>query len=228
MKRKRIKRLVLVLILLLVLVIVLAAFFLMGQNSEGKKQYEAQIKQETQNFTEKIVSELDKIDTTDEGLAAGITDVPPEEAPPEIITETEKEIVSKELAKLEDERKQQVLQVLSVAYSKALEQQKQTAFSMADNLIAQAKADWKAAGSSGKADPVKRGAMISEYLAKVKVMEAQMDAGFGTLTAKMDEQLRAEGIDPAALIAQYKAEYNKIKEENKDALMSKAMASVKN
>lgn len=226
--RKRKKGLVLALILLFALVAVLAAFFLIGQNSEGKKQYEVQIKQETQSFTDEIVSELDRIDTSDEGLAAESATVPPAEAPPEIVTETEKEAVSQELAKLEDERKQRVLQTLSVAYSKALEQQKQEAFSMADSLIAQAKADWKALGSSERTDPVKKGALISEYLAKVNVMEKQMDASFNSLIQKMTEQLQAEGIDPTALVAQYKVEYNKIKKENKDALISKAMAAVKN
>lgn len=233
-RKKRKTGLAVTLVLLIACIAVAAVFFLMGQNSEGKKQYEAEIRQEAQKFTDNLISELDQIDTSidvseespDTGAAEN-NPPSPAEAPAEIITEAEKQVIEDELAKLEDERKQRVLQTLSIAYSKALEQQKQEAFSMADNLIAQAKSDWKAVKSSGKADPVKKSALLSEYLAKSKAMEEQMDASFEALTKKMDEQLRAEEIDPKAIIAQYKAEYKKIKEENKEAMMSKAMAAVK-
>lgn len=219
-------------ILLFALIIVVAVFFLIGENSEGKKQYQEQIRQEAQDFTDELISELDKIDTSEVTSPAAAEGNPavsaetPLTAPPEIITEAEKEIVSEELAKLEDEQKQRALQTLSAAYSKVLEQQKQEAFLMAERFVEQAKADWKALESSGEATAVKRGALISEYLAKSKVIEEQMDVSFETLIAKMEEQLNAEGIDPTAIIEQYRTEYKKIKEENKSALMDKAMAAL--
>lgn len=216
------------LVLLIACIAVAAVFFLVGQNSEEKKRYEAEIKQKAQSFTEKIVTELDQVDTSDEGLAGVTNPVSPTEAPPEILTEAEKQVIADELARLEDQRKQQVLQTLSVAYSKALDQQKQEAFQMVDNLITQAKADWEALKKSGKASAAAKGTLASEYLAKSKVMEAQMDDSFEALIRKMEEQLNEEGIDPTAIIEQYRAEYKKIKEENRTAMMDKAIAAIKN
>jgi hypothetical protein len=246
-RKKRNTGLAVTLVLLIACIAVAAVFFLMGQSSAEKKRYEAELQQRSQEFTDSLLAELDRIDVSGAALApagknpeaaaenqaAGEGDPATSsaptstEAPPEIISEAEKQAVADELARLEDEKKRQALQILSVAYSKALAAQKQEAFRMADGLITQAKADWKALGSSGKADPTKRGEMVSEYLAKSKVLEDQMDASFEALIQKMNEQLSAEGIDPAALIAQYRAEYKKIKEENKGAMMSRALEAVK-
>lgn len=216
---------------LVIAAVIIAVFFLWGQNSQESKQYEAQIKEEAQEFTEELISELDQIDTTEEGLIpednAGEA-VPPTEVPSGVITEAEKQVIAEELAKLDDERKQQVLQNLSVAYSKALSEQKQEAFNMVENLIAQGKADWAALVAKGENTAVNKGKLASEYLAKSKVMEDQMDVSFASLTKKMEEQLNAEGIDSTEIIAQYKAEYEKIKQENKSTLMEKVMAAVKN
>ena len=211
------------------LIIVLAVFFLWGQNSGGKKQYEAQIKQEAQEFTDGLISELEQIDTSDQGLDAENQEgagSAPAEVPEEVITEAEKQVIAEELAKLEDERKQQVLKTLSVAYSKALDEQKKESFNLVEKLIADGKADWKALAAKGENTAANKGLLASEYLAKSKVLEQQMDASFQSLIAKMNEQLNAEGIDPEAMIAQYQAEYKKIKEENRAALMEKVLAAV--
>ena len=55
-----------------------------------------------------------------------------------------------------------------------------------------------------------------------------MDASFQTLIGKMEEQLESEGIDPEPIIKEYEAEYKRIKDENRSAMMDKAMAAVKN
>ena len=227
-RREKKIRLVVTFALLIACITVTAVFFLWGQNSEESKQYEAQIKQETQDFTEGLISELDQVDTTEKGLNTENSTVAPTEVPPGVITETEKQVIGEELAKLDDERKQQVLQTLSVAYSKALNQQKQEAFSMVENLVAQGKADWAALVANGENTAANKAKLVSEYLAKSKVMEEQMDASFASLTKKMEEQLNAEGIDPTEIIAQYQAEYDKIKSENKSAMMKKVMDAVKN
>jgi hypothetical protein len=232
-KHKRTKGkigLVVTFVLLIACITVTAVFFLWGQNSKENKQYEAQLKQETESFTDNLVSKLDTIDTgiKDTTTAAGVGEISATEAPDELITEAEKEVIGEELAKLENERQQRILQTLSVAYSQALNEQKQEAFKMADDLIAQGKADWASLVKKGENTAVNKGKLASEYLAKSKVMEEQMDASFKTLTSKMEDQLTAEGIDPTAIIAQYEAEYKKIKQENKSALMEKAMAAVKN
>lgn len=219
------------LVLLIACITVAAVFFLWGQNSQESKEYEAQIKQETQDFTDRQISKLDQIDTTDKGLNTEDNvdnAIPSTNVPSGVITEAEKQMIAEELAKIEDDRKQQVLQTLSVAYSKALDEQKQAAFNMVETLIAQGKTDWAALVAKGENTAANKAKLASEYLAKSQVMEEQMDASFASLTKKMEEQLNAEGIDPTEIIAQYQAEYDKIKSENKKAMMEKVMGALKN
>ncbi len=229
-KKNRKKGIIGVCCFFLIIAAVILAFFYLGQNSEAKKQYEAQVQQETQQFTEELVAQLDQIDTSavDETAgAAADAAVQPVEIPSGIKTEAEKQVIGDELNKLEDERKKQVLQTLAVAYSEALDEQKQEAFRMVEELVAQGKADWAALVKSGENTSANKVKMASEYIAKSKVLEEQMDASFQALTDKMESQMSAEGIDPTEIIAQYQAEYDKIKSENKSAMMKKVMDALK-
>jgi hypothetical protein len=207
--------------------IAVVIFFYWGANSVEKNQYESQIKQETQAFTDSLISELDQVNTSGSAVETTSEGIPPTEAPPEIVTGAEKKIIGEELAKLEDARKQQVLQTLSVSYSKALSEQKAEALNMAASLIDQGKADWAEMKAKGEDTAFNKAKLASEYLARSNAMEAQMDASFSALTEKMEEQLKSEGIDPANIIAGYKAEYVKIKEQNKKEYMDKALAAIK-
>lgn len=193
--------------------IAFAVFLLIGESSQEKMEYEAQIKQQMQGFTDELISELDQIDTS--------------EVPAEIITDAGAQATAEELAKMEEVRKQEVLQLLSVSYSKALNDQKLKAMGMVSDLIEQGKADWTALAEKGENTAANKAKLASEYFAKSKVMEAQMDAGFSALMEKMEEQLRAQGIDPVHIIEGYQAEYRKIKEQNKNKLMEKALAAMK-
>jgi len=230
--KKRKKRILIITIILIASIIVIAVFFLLGEYSKEKQEYEALLKQQTETLTKALVSELDQINTSDEGLTAADNpnaNLAPTEVPAEVITDTEKQVIGQELAKLEDERKQKVLQTLSASYSQALNQQKEEAFAMVDDLVAQAKKDWASIGKDNSDDSaLKRGALITEYLAKSKVVEEQMDASFNILISKMEDQLNSEGIDPTEIIAKYKEEYKEIKEENRTIMLEKAWAAVKN
>ncbi len=223
-KRKKIRVIIaLILTLIIILLAAIAAFFHLGQNSDEKRQYEEKIRQEAGEFTGELITELDQVDTSDEGISQADTAEPDED-----ITESEKQLLSKELAKQTDERKRQVLKTLTAAYSKTLQAQKREAFNQVEALVAQGKADWNALKASGENTAANKGALASEYLAKSQVLEAQMDASFQTLIGKMEEQLESEGIDPEPIIKEYEAEYKRIKDENRSAMMDKAMAAVKN
>lgn len=228
MRKVKIRNIVYILAsIVAVSMIAVVIFLFWGANSVEKKQYESQIKQETQTFTDSLISKLDQVNTS--GSAAGTTNggIPPSEAPPEIVSETEKKIIGEELTKLDDERKQQVLQTLSAAYSKAFSEQKAEALRIATQLFNQGKADWEGLKAKGEGTTENKVKLASEYLAKASVAEAQMDASFNALTDKMKEQLKAEGIDPANIIAEYQEEYKIIKAQYKDELMDKAMAAIK-
>lgn len=228
MRKVKIRNIVYVLASIVTVSIIAVVIFLFwGANSVEKKQYESQIKQETQAFTDNLISELDQISTS--GSAVGTTNggISPTEAPPEIVTDAEKQIIGEELTKLDDERKQQALQTLSAAYSKAFSEQKAEALHIATQLFEQGKAEWDTLKAKGEGTTENKVKLASEYLAKASVAEAQMDASFNALTDKMKEQLRAEGIDPTNIIAGYQEEYKKIKAHYKDEVMDKAMAAMK-
>jgi hypothetical protein len=211
-------------------IVAVVIFFYSGANSAEKKQYESQIKQESQEFTDGLISALDQVDTSDQGLVAENTEneeTSPSEAPTEIISDPEKQIIGEELAKLDDARKQQVLQTLSISYSKALNEQKAEALNMASRLSEQGKADWAELKAKGEDTAVNKAKLASKYLAKSKTMEAQMDASFAALTDKMEKQLETEGIDPTNIIAGYKTEYENTKEQYKKEMMEKALAAMK-
>ncbi len=205
------------------ILIILAGFFIVWTHSDEVKEYEARTTKTAQAFTEQLVSEIESTDTSDDSLQA---EAPPAEAPKALITEAEKQVIAQELSKLEDERKQRVLQTLSVTYSQALNQQKNQAFAMVDELLAEAKAEYLTLAESGQATAVNKGKLATEFLAKANVMESQMDASFSSLISTIEQQLSAEGIDPGAIVAKYRAEYNSIKEANRSALMEKAMAAL--
>lgn len=204
-KRKKVV-LSLLSVLVLAAIAAVAVFYLSGQNSAQKKQYEVQVKQEVKVFTDHLVAELDQIkpltaSTSGQGIVS-----------------------SKSNTKQAADAKQQVLQANSAVYSKVLHEQKSQAVGMVNSLVAQGKADWLAAKAKGDANAATKGKLASEYLAKGQVLEAQMDASFNTLMVKMEAQLRAEGQDPAPVIEKYRAQYKAIKEQNRSAMLRKAMA----
>ena len=193
-RKKRKIGLVVTGVLFAALIIVLAVFFLWGQNSGGKKQYEAQIKQEAQEFTDGLISELEQIDTSDQGLDAENQEgagSAPAEVPEEVITEAEKQVIAEELAKLEDERKQQVLKTLSVAYSKALDEQKKESFNLVEKLIADGKADWKALAAKGENTAANKGLLGTSLVVRQAVREAE-----AALKGDGRVLVRASGTEP--------------------------------
>lgn len=222
-EKRRKRTLAVIGISLLTIAITLAGVFIVGFNSEEVKEYEAKTSETAEAFTEQLVSEIESTDTSDSAL---VTDNPPLAAPAGLITEAEKQVISQELAKLEDERKQRVLQTLSVTYSQILNQQKNQAFTMVDALLADAKAEYQVLVASGQDTAVNKGKLATEFLAKASVMESQMDASFYSLTGTIEQQLTSEGIEPDAIIAKYQSEYNSIKEANRSALMAKAMSAL--
>lgn len=208
MRKVRIRNIVYVLISIAAVSIIAIVFFFWGVNFAEKKQYELQIKQESQAFTDKLISELDQVRAS--GPAAG----------------TENPIESEGLVSSDDVRKQQVLQTLTAAYRNAFNEQKSEALSIAARLIEEGKADWEELKAKGENTAANKAKLASEYLAKADAAEAQMDASFYTLTDKMKTQLKEEGINPTNIIAEYEEEYKKIKAQYKKEMMDKALAAI--
>jgi hypothetical protein len=135
MRKIKIRNIAYVLTSIAAISIIAVVFFFLGANSAEKKQYELQLRQESQAFTDKLISELDQVKTS--GTAAGTIDgeAASTETPFGIITGSSNQIDSEEPARPDDARKQQVLQTLSAAYSKVLNKQKSEALSIVVRLV---------------------------------------------------------------------------------------------
>lgn len=222
-ENKKNKRGMFITIGIMVVIIAVAVFGynLIGPNSDKNKEFEKQNAKETEELTDKLVGEIEKIDTQ------GIMDGTGEPDVTAVLPAEEQKIIDQELAKIDDAKKQQVLQALAENYNSILNQQKLEAIGMIENLIAQGKAEWQVLVANGENTPAAKGLKASEYLAKVKIMENNMDASFAAVVAKMDEQLKAQGIDASPIIDKYKADYENIIEENKKVMMDKAISAIK-
>ena len=144
-----------------------------------------------------------------------------------VLPAKEQEIIDQELAKMDDAKKQQVLQVLAENYNSILNQQKSEAIGMIGNLIAQGKSEWAALVAEGKATTTAKSAKASEYLAMINTMERNMDASVATILASMEQQLTDEGINATPIIQKYKDDYEGIKASNKSIMMDKAISTIK-
>ena len=128
---------------------------------------------------------------------------------------------------MDDAKKQALLQALAENYSSIMNKQKAEAIAMLDVLIAQGKAEWQVLVENGENTPAAKGLKASEYLANIKVMEKNMDASFAAVVAKMEEQLKVQGIEASPIIDKYKADYENIKAENQKVMMDKAISAIK-
>lgn len=236
-KVKSRKKIVIISILVIILLLLcMIAVFIFGGNSQDKKEYKEQIANESQTFTEQLLAQMDSfVEAQKNGEQAdpneiennGQEGVNPTQPTTYQLTAEQQAVVEQEKAKLKDEKKQALLQSLAENYTSVMNQQKDQAFSMLDSLLAQGKAEWSTLQSQGKATPTAKGSLASEYMAKVTSLEKTIDASFATIIAKMESQLKTEGIEPEPIIAQYQADYKKIKESNRDAMFDKAMRAIK-
>lgn len=221
-KNSKGKGILLVLTVFVVLALATAGLFLMvGSNSDGKKAYEAENSKQVNQLTADQVATIEEIDTQESAAPSqGSNEQPP-------LPMDEQQVLDQELEKMEDARKQEVLKYLAMNYSNIMLEQKEEALSMLDALIDQGKAEWEEILRNGENTPIVKGEKVSEYLAMVSVMEANMDQSIETVLATMKKQLEAENIDAEPIINQYREKYNAVKQENRKIMMDKAFEAIK-
>lgn len=222
-KKKRIT-FITITVIILIIAVVGVAYSILGPNSEKNKEFEKQNSIETEELTDKLVEEIEDIDTKavkddkDDAVEADISPALPAE---------DQKIIDQEAAKMDDAKKQQLLQTLAANYNSILNQQKAGAIAMIENLIAQGKAEWEAMVAAGENTPAAKGAKISEYLAMINTMEKNMDASVEKVLARMEQQMKDEGIEATPIIDKYRADYESIKAANRSIMLNKAKEALK-
>jgi protein-disulfide isomerase len=231
-KRKIMKRRVLrTLQILLVLAALGAAvsiwFFSIGLNSDAALSYKQELQVTSKEQTRVLIDDIDKVTRdivyeaslpTRSGAAVGR----PADKEGEEANEQAGQYVGGETAVqdgLTDEQKALVAERLKEEYAGILYRQKDASLAMLSGLVSQAKSDYAQLAVSGKSK-VK---LAAEYIAKVSAMEKQTDGAVEALVAEMYSKMEELGIDGRdAIVAEFRAEYRKAKEENRAYFWNKA------
>lgn len=207
--------------ILIIISIGIFLFLQSGKNSDDLADYQKQIAEESNEMTDKLITEIERVtETIGNDEIDTNNDIEKDNAedavdPPQDTSEAE-------------DQKSKVKQELKESFYNILLQQKSNAISMIDGLVEQCKNDYISLRKSNKWNIKTKANLVSEYLAKFNAMEKQMDKSFDTLINKMKEQFEAEGIDPTSIIQEYRNEYEKTKEENRNMLMDKAFNEIAN
>src|SRR5665647_817547 len=101
-------------VIIVIMAVVAFGYNMMGPNSEKNKEFEKQNAKETEELTDKLVGEIENIDTQ------SIKDGTGEPNVTAVLPAEEQEIIDQELAKMDDAKKQQVLQALAENYNSIL------------------------------------------------------------------------------------------------------------
>jgi hypothetical protein len=195
-KRKKLKIFLVALLVVLALIAAVAFCFLsMGRNTEATQEYKAELETQAEIQITEIVSDIDKATADVEAQVSsggGVSGSVPE--------------VSAE-------------ELLRAEYYGIMQKQKSYALASLAELFGRAKSDYDNLPATGK----NKLELASEYLSMVKAMEAQMDAIMDRTTAEMYARMESMGLENRdTIIAEFKSEYKKVKEENRAVLWEKA------
>lgn len=205
--------------LTLIAIVAYAYLFYQGQRADDTIVYKSRLQLEARAFTDKLILEIESFKALPEENT--VKDVP--ESDKQDLPEKKTDEGSVEV----DQVRSDLLQQLTDGYARVLTEQKQEALRQLAALIEMAKADWAEQIARQETTKEFKEKLLSEYLAKVSVLEAQMDVSFEELLVKITEQLKAEGFDPEPVIQEFRAEYARVKSENRSEMMSKALAAIK-
>lgn len=240
-KRKGRKWKIVVFALLLIAAFAAIAVFTFlnaGKNSVGAREYAEKISAATDAVTEKRLSEVDQ--ATQQVLAElGVEspEIPKDDksqgnsgataSGAEVGSQSGDGQPDPEQQKIAEQKKQALVNALKEKYYGILNVQKQDAMGMVNNLLEQAKRDYKALSASGGKTPIALGNLLTEYMAKSNTMEANMDKSFEATVGKMEEQFSALGIDGTTVVTEFRSEYKSVKESNRKYFMDKAWDAIK-
>lgn len=241
------KKAVIVSVIIAAVIVILAAAVLLyarhWRNTPEVKQYEAELKEADDAFLSDLIGKLEseKEELSTQPPIPGETPLntvaPAEPAvsppgtqtnePPPTMTAAPSPPPQDTAAPESAAPPPEVPERLLAAYNAALMQLKDRDYALVEAFIAQGVAAWSAMAAEGKTTPDDKGRLVSEYLAKAGVLEKQMDASFDELMAVIKKQLTELGVDPNPITEGYRAEYETIKQTNKDMLLDRLMAEIK-
>ncbi len=219
-----------------IIIITLVAFLLimsgaiavilnMGKSSEEAKLYADKIQEESMESGEQTNTELDQAIVSAKEEVATISGNSANDETEQLNMEGSSD--DKGPLSLTAEEKAALTQVVKEKYHTILLNQKDLALGQVQSLIGEAKTEYQSLKEQGTWDTAAKVNFISKYMAKVDVLEFQMDKDFNGLLADMEARLVAEGLEAAPIIESFQAEYKTIKEANRKAFMDKAKEALK-
>jgi hypothetical protein len=197
-------------------------FFSMGLNSEATLTYKQELQVIAKEQTTLLISDIDK--ATEEIVHEVLTPTRSGTA----MDRTQEAMNSEaqtgaDAQSLTSEQKARAEALLKEEYKNILYRQKDASISMLNGLISKAKVDYAEMAESGKT----KVSLAAEYIAKVNAMEKQTDSAVETLVTEMYGRMEELGIENRdAIVAEFRSEYRRTKEENRNYFWSKAMEAM--
>lgn len=115
---------------------------------------------------------------------------------------------------------------LTGVYDQILADLQQDGVGMVNQLVEQAKADYRQLKASQGNDAAAVGKLAAEYMSRGSALEAEMDSSFAAVIGAMREQMKSLGIPPEPIINDYQKRYEQIKAERQKTLIDKALKAV--
>jgi hypothetical protein len=195
-KGKKLKIFLVVLLVVLALIAALVFWFVkMGRNTEATREYRAELETQAEIRITEIVSDIDKATADVEARVSSGEDG--SGSVPAVSAE----------------------ELLRAEYYGIMQKQKSYALASLTELFGRAKSDYGNLPATGKS----KLELASEYLSMANAMEVQMDALMDRTIAEMEAHMESMGLENRdTIIAEFKSEYKKVKEENRAVLWEKA------
>lgn len=225
--RKKPAKIIIITLVVFLLVIggIVAVFLNVGKSSEEARFYADKIQEESRQSEELARVELDQAIVLAKKEFAVLSDTSVNAETGQLNIEVSSD--DKGPLSLTAEEKAALTQVVKDKYHTILLNQKDLAIGQVQSLIGEAKTEYQSLKEQGDWDTAAKVNFISKYMAKVDVLESQMDKDFNGLLADMEARLVAEGLEATPIIESFQAEYKTIKEANRKAFMDKAKEALK-
>jgi hypothetical protein len=225
--RKKPAKIIIITLVVFLLVIggIVAVVLNVGKSSEEARFYADKIQEESRQSEELARVELDQAIVLAKKEIAVLSDTSVNAETGQLNIEVSSD--DKGPLSLTAEEKAALTQVVKDKYHTILLNQKDLALGQVQGLIGQAKTEYQSLKGQGTWNASTKVSFISKYMAKVDVLETQMDKDFKGLLSDMEARLVAEGLEATPIIESFQAEYKTIKEANRKAFMDKAKEALK-
>ncbi len=202
-------------------------------NNDENQQYSQETQEELEKFRNEVMERIGKKEKDRNPEKDKVAESPEKEEISSEENNTENNpVVSQRIDEPDDsievsekympQKEPKTMDEVAPSYEQVFNELEDKANQLLENLISQAKKEYDSLTMKEKENPVVLSAMASDYLAKSKTLERQIDEVFYDVLGDMKEELKTNQLD-TGILKQFEKEYVDNKRERKKELMEKAL-----